>query len=200
VNVAGASDIRALRIRHPLKSETGNGEKKMNKLLTKSLALGMSASAAMADSYTVTVTNNLSEELLAPVLLTDAANDASLFTMGYVTPAAEAQILTGDPKTVVEALGMDMVTVAHGTDGPPGVLLAPGKSITFDFESDASAVRLLAMVAPTMLPDTYVSALIDLNAGATSVELPRFDIGHDEGTKMNTRTGEAAATVTFVKK
>lgn len=95
----------------------------------------------------------MGEELHAPIVLTDAANDGALFTMGYVTDGAEAQILTGDPKTVVEAIGMDMVTVAHGEDGPPGVLLAPGKSITFNFESDATAVRLLAMVAPTMVPD-----------------------------------------------
>lgn len=172
----------------------------MKLLLTTALALGLGATAVMADSYSVTVTNNMSEELLAPIVLTDAANDGALFTMGYVTEAAEAQILTGDPKTVVEAIGMDMVTVAHGEDGPPGVLLAPGKSITFDFETEATAVRLLAMVAPTMVPDNYVSALIDLNAGEISIELPRFDIGHDEGTKTNSRVAEGVATVSFTRK
>ncbi|MFT4621092.1 MAG: hypothetical protein ACI9KS_000021 [Sulfitobacter sp.] len=172
----------------------------MKTILLTAAALAVSASAAMAASYTVTVTNTLDTELFAPVVLTDAANDGKLFTMGYVTAAAEDQILTGDPKMVVEAIGMDMVTVAHGTDGPPGVLLAPGKSISFDLETDATALRLLAMIAPTEVPDNYVTSLIDLSAGAdVTVSLDRFDIGHDEGTMMSKRIGEAVGTVTITK-
>ncbi|WP_296426224.1 hypothetical protein [Yoonia sp.] len=163
------------------------------------LALALGTTAAFADSYTVTVTNNMTEELFAPIVVTDAANDGALFTMGYVTDAAEAQILTGDPKTVVAAIGMDMVTVAHGEDGPPGVLLAPGKSITFTVDTNATALRVLAMVAPTMVPDNYVTALVDLNAGGITVDLPRFDIGHDEGTKTNSPVAASAGTISFVK-
>jgi hypothetical protein len=53
-------------------------------------ALSLVASSAMAASYTVTVTNNLDEELLAPILITNSANDTEIFTMeNYVTSEAE---------------------------------------------------------------------------------------------------------------
>ena len=164
------------------------------------MALSLLSTAAMADVYSVTVTNNLSEELFAPIVLTDVSNDSQLFTMGYVTEAAEGQILTGDPKTVVEALGADKVTVGHGEDGPPGVLLAPGKSVKFEIDTNASALRVLAMIAPTMVPDNYVSAIVDLSAtDSATVDLDRFDIGHDEGSKQNMKTAEAVGTITISK-
>ncbi len=63
--------------------------------------------------------------------------------------------------------------------------------MTFDIETDATAVRVISMVAPTMLPDTYVTNVVDLT-GADTVEahLTRFDIGHDEGTKMIVKFGD----------
>ena len=173
----------------------------MKTVLATAAALAFSAGAAFADSYTVTVTNTLETELFAPIVLTDAANDDKIFTMDYVTAAAQEQILTGDPKMVVEAIGMDMVTVAHGEDGPPGVLLAPGKSVTFDVKTDATVLRVLAMVAPTEVPDHYVTGLIDLSANAgASISLSRFDIGHDEGTMMIEGVSDMqVGTVTLVK-
>ncbi|NOR61577.1 MAG: hypothetical protein GQ535_03665 [Rhodobacteraceae bacterium] len=171
----------------------------MKKTLIAGLAFGLLASTAYAETFTVTVTNNLTEELLAPIVVTDAGNDSFLFTDGYVTAAAESQILTGDPMMVVEAIGADQVTVAHGTDGPPGVLLAAGSSVTFTVETEATAWRILAMVAPTMVPDTYVTALADVSAGhEVTIELGRYDIGNDEGTKMIVPVGDmmhSAATV-----
>ena len=170
----------------------------MHKMILAGAALALSTTAALADSYKVTVTNNLAEELFAPIVVTDAANDGKLFTMGYVTAAAESQILSGDPAQVVEAIGADMVSVGHGMDGPPGVLLAPGKSVEFTVESDAAALRVLAMIAPTMVPDNYVSALIDLSgmAGGT-FDLNRYDIGYDEETKAVMPVAQAVGTVTI---
>jgi hypothetical protein len=48
--------------------------------------------------------------------------------------------------------------VGHGNDGPPGVLLALGKSIKIEVSGGKSnVVRVIAMTAPTKVPDNYVS-------------------------------------------
>lgn len=170
------------------------------KLASTLAALALSAGSAFAGTYEVTVTNNLDTELFAPIVVTDANNDSKLFTMHYVTKAAESQILTGDPAEVVKSIGADMVSVGHGTDGPPGVLLAPGKSVTFQVETEATALRILAMVAPTEMPDTYVTAVADLYArNMAGVSLDRFDIGHDEGDMMTRMTATSVGTVEIHK-
>ena len=172
----------------------------MKKFIIASTAAFTVSSTALAETYTITVTNNLSEELLAPIVVTSAANDSHFFDGNYVTPAAETQILTGDPMEVVASIGADEAAVGHGLDGPPGVLLAAGKSITFEFETDATSFRILAMVAPTMIPDNYVSNVVDVHAKETvMVSLDRFDIGHDEGTMINAMIGDSAATVVITK-
>ena len=171
----------------------------MLKSTLTALALIATAGTAGAGSYTVTVTNNMDKELLAPILVTSAANDGEIFTMNYVTPEAEEQILTGDPGKLAARIGADAM-VGHGMDGPPGVLLAPGKSVSFDIMTEATALRVIAMVAPTMVPDNYVTNVVDLHAGdKVETVLNRFDIGHDEGTMMNAMSGGAAATVTIEK-
>lgn len=172
----------------------------MKKLLAATLAFGVLGTAALADTYTVTVTNNLAEELFAPIVVTDAGNDSFFFMDGYVTPAAESQILTGDPAQIVEAIGADQVTVGHGTDGPPGVLLAAGESVTFEVTTDSTALRILAMIAPTMVPDNYVTALVDVHTGdEITVNLDRFDIGFDEKTKTTMKLGQTVGTVTITR-
>ncbi len=146
------------------------------------------------------MTNDLSDELFAPIVVTSASNDGHFFEGDYVTAAAEQQILTGDPAKVLESIGTGAVA-GHGSDGPPGVLLAPGKSVSITLESDATALRILAMVAPTAVPDNYVSAVADVHVpGSVTVRLAPFDIGHDEGTKKNSRVGENAGTVTITRK
>lgn len=67
-------------------------------------------------------------------------------------------MLTGDPGMLAERIGD--VTVGHGADGPPGVLLAPGGTVTFEYETDATALRIFAMIAPTMFADHYVSNFV----------------------------------------
>lgn len=169
----------------------------MIKTLLTSATLGLLSTAAYAGSYSVTVTNNLDEELLAPILIADAKYDTEIFDMGYVTPEAEHQILTGDPGKLAARIGPDAM-VGHGTDGPPGVLLAAGKSVTFEITTEATSVRVLSMVAPTMVPDNYVTAVVDLGMDdMASHALDRFDIGHDEGTKTITPVSEASATIEF---
>lgn len=167
--------------------------------LAFALALGF-PQGALAEKYHVTVTNNLADELLAPIVVTDTKNDHHFFTGNYVTEAAESQILTGDPAMIVKAIGMMEATVAHGMAGPPGVLLAPMDSISFEVETDAKSLRVLAMVAPTMVPDNYVTNVVDIHASDTvTVELNRFDIGHDEKTMINMMRSNGGATVTIEK-
>ena len=159
--------------------------------------VGLTTGVSLASShisYEVTVTNNMDDELLAPVLVAPVSEDGKIFVERYVSPEAEHQILTGDPGMLAEAIG-DEAAVAHGMDGPPGVLLAPGKSITFEVASHAEEVRVLAMVAPTMYEDHYVTAVVQLNGEPMSVGLDRFDIGYDEGRKTIEAIADAVATV-----
>ena len=166
-------------------------------LTAMALAFGVMGGigVAAADShYEVTVTNNMDDELLAPVLVAPVSEDGKIFVERYVSKEAEHQILTGDPVMLVEAIG-DSAAVGHGMDGPPGVLLAPGKSITFAIPGHAKQVRVLAMVAPTMYEDHYVTAVVSLDGEPMSVALDRFDIGYDEGRKSIEPVAQAVTTV-----
>lgn len=60
----------------------------MFKIVLASAAFAAMAITASAETYSITVTNNLDEELLAPILVTDASNDVEIFSAGYVTPEA----------------------------------------------------------------------------------------------------------------
>ncbi len=128
------------------------------------IAAGGAFAAGMSQTYELTVTNTMASELIAPILTTSTAHDSAIFKGNYVTPEAEVQVLTGDPAKLAAAIGKD-ATVAHGKDGPPGVLLAPGKSITFTVTTDAKEIRIFAMVAPTEKPDNYLTATITLDPG-----------------------------------
>ena len=157
------------------------------------LMAGVSTASAQM-SYEVTVTNNMEEELLAPILVAPVSEDGKIFVESYVSKEAEHQILTGDPGMLAAAIG-DSAAVGHGDDGPPGVLLAPGKSVTFSISSETEQVRVLAMVAPTMYKDHYVTVVVSLGGDSMSIALDRFDIGHDEGRMAIEPMAEAVATV-----
>lgn len=120
------------------------------------------ASASLAATYKITITNHMDSELIAPIVVVATAHDGDIFAGNYVTSEAEEQILTGDPAKLVGRIGSD-ASVAHGTDGPPGVLLAPGKSITFQLETEVDMLRFIAMVAPTEVPDHYLTSVVDLS-------------------------------------
>ncbi len=122
----------------------------------------LSASASLAASYKITITNHMDSELIAPIVIVATAHDRDIFRGHYVTREAEEQILTGDPAKLVARIGTD-ASVVHGEDGPPGVLLAPGKSVTFQLDTKVQMLRFLAMVAPTEVPDNYLTAVVDLS-------------------------------------
>ena len=173
------------------------------------------ASASLAATYKITITNHMNSELIAPIVVVAKAHDRDIFSGHYVTSAAEEQILTGDPAKLVARIGSD-ASVVHGSDGPPGVLLAPGKSITFQLETKVEMLRFIAMVAPTEVPDNYLTTVVDLSGMMDDMmasdsmasdsmesdsmssddmmgssheivaEFSRYDIGHDEGTKTIT--------------
>ena len=148
------------------------------------------------DDYTITITNQMKDELLAPVLIAPVRKDKHIFDGLYVTKAADHQILTGDPAMLKEKIGRKAM-VGHGSDGPPGVLLAPGKSIKIKVRGGKSnVVRVIAMVAPTKMPDNYVSGLIVLGMDSRPTTLDRYDIGHDEGRKTTELVSAGAVLVT----
>ena len=142
--------------------------------------------------YRLTITNMMTEELLAPVLVARHRYDRDIFQNMYITAEAQEQILTGDPAMLAKRIGKNAI-IQHGEDGPPGVLLAPGKSITISV-SGRDTVRVLAMVAPTQYADHFVTALVNPKS-ALPVMLDRYDIGYDEGTRIITHVGEAAASI-----
>lgn len=162
------------------------------------VGLVLSAGIATAHEYTIRITNLMSEELLAPILVTSVRKDKHIFDGSYVTPEAEAQILTGDPGMLAQRIGRK-VMVVHGSGGPPGVLLAPGKSveITVPARSSGQGIRLIAMVAPTMKPDHFVSAVIN-PANGLAASMDRYDIGHDEGSKSVSHVSSGAARIEVI--
>ena len=77
------------------------------------------------------------------------------------------------------------------------VLLAPGKSIKIKVSGGKSnVVRVIAMVAPTKVPDNYVSGLIVLGMDSRPTTLDRYDIGHNEGRKTTELVSAGAVLVT----
>lgn len=157
------------------------------------------AHADDSKTYTMTITNLMDKELLAPVLVAPVHADEMIFIDNYVSPEAEHQILTGDPKKLKMIIGKYAV-VGHGTDGPPGVLLAPGKSISITITAKASSrrhgqlLRVISMVAPTMTPDNFVTGTINLGSNLPQT-LDRYDIGHNEGRKSTEHVSPGAALI-----
>ncbi len=180
----------------------------MKKLLTGlgaaaalTIAAATAASAGMMQTYEVTVTNTSDAELIAPVLVASTAHDADIFDGSYVTKEAEVQVLTGDPAMLAGRIG-DGATVAHGDDGPPGVLLAPGKTLTFELVTDAPEIRIFAMVAPTITTDHYLTTTIKFSEsgdGMYSAGLDRYDIGHDEKSMEQMMADNSFGTVAIKK-
>lgn len=148
--------------------------------------------------YMLTITNNMADELLAPILVVQSRYDEDIFVNSYVTPEAQEQILTGNPEMLAKRIGKNAV-VKHGKDGPPGVLLGPGKSVKIPV-SGRGAVRVLSMVAPTKFKDHFATAIVNPKS-LLPVKLDRYDIGHDEGTRSTTfvKSGVATVTIEMVK-
>ncbi|MEM0949715.1 MAG: hypothetical protein AAGK37_20115 [Pseudomonadota bacterium] len=174
---------------------------KTTRLLATVIATALAIGPTVAETYEITVTSLLDEELLAPFVVTGVHNDPVIFSGDYVTAAGESQVLTGNTAFIVEAIGDDPVVVGRGIDGEPGYLIGPGSSVTVSLETEATALRIMAMVAPTLQEDTYVTGVVDVNAGDTrTIELDRYDIGYDEKRRTREWTGTSAARVEIVRR
>jgi hypothetical protein len=136
--------------------------------------------------YTVTVKNTLAKERFAPILIVGDADDSKIWVGKYVSNEAHTQFTTGNPGPLAAKLG--------GDQGQPGALPVGGE-VTFKFRTTARKARITAMVHPDYTPDNYVTALVDLNAGGTTM-LERFDIGDDEKRYTVVKVGPAG-TVTL---
>jgi len=133
--------------------------------------------------YTITVKNTLPRERFAPILIVGDADDGKIWVGRYVSGEARTQFTTGNPGPLAAVLG--------GDQGQPGGL-GVGGEVTFTFRTTARKARLTAMVHPDFTPDNYVTTLLDLQAGGTTI-LERFDIGDDEGRKTVLKVGPAGS-------
>jgi hypothetical protein len=133
--------------------------------------------------YTITVKNTLAKERFAPILIVGDADDGKIWVGKYVSPEAHTQFTTGNPGPLAAKLG--------GDQGQPGGLGVGGET-TFKFRTTARKARITAMVHPDYTPDNYVTALVDLNAGGTTM-LERFDIGDDEKRYSVEKVGPAGS-------
>ena len=133
--------------------------------------------------YTITVRNTLAKERFAPILIVGDADDSKIWVGQYVSAEARTQFTTGNPGPLAAKLG--------GDQGQPGGL-ALGGEVTFKFRTNARKARVTAMVHPDFTPDNYVTALLDLRAGGTTV-LERFDIGDDEKRYTVQKVGPAGS-------
>ena len=131
--------------------------------------------------YTITVKNTLAKERFAPILVVGNADDSKIWVGRYVSGEAHTQFTTGNPGPLAMKLG--------GDQGQPGGLGVGGET-TFKFRTTASKARITAMVHPDFTPDNYVTALVDLSAGGTTM-LERFDIGDDEKRYTVVKVGPA---------
>ena len=157
-------------------------------------------SSAMAHDYKIKITNLMTEEYLAPILIAPMHEDNEIFTKhNYVSEEAEVQMLTGDPAELAKEIGRK-AKIIHGTDGlgddgKADVLLAPGKSVEITIDDGRrKGLRLIAMVAPTKTPDHFVTAIINPKA-QLSVTMDRYDIGHNEGREKIQHIRSAATLV-----
>ena len=165
----------------------------------RTLIIGMlaalSASIVSAETYQVSVTNNLTDELIAPVLITASENDHQIFSDEYVTTEAENQILTGDPARLARRISENLGTsyIVHSLKHESGLFLQSGATITFEVSTDEKSLRILAMVVPTKTSDNYVTGIINIDGPITEKELTRYDLGHDEGRRTRQATSNKNA-------
>lgn len=131
--------------------------------------------------YKITITNSLTQEKFAPILIVGDADDSKIWVGDYVSDEAYTQFTTGNNGPLAKLLG--------GDQGQPGKL-GIGEKISFNFRSKAKSIRITAMVHPDITPDNYVTTLINLQSGS-STELQRFDIGDDEGRRTVQLVGPA---------
>ena len=114
-----------------------------------------------------------------------------------ITAAAQ-----GIGRASAEMFAREGATVAHGEDGPPGVLLAPGKTLIFEVTTAAPEIRVFAMVAPTITKDHYLTTTVKFSEsgdGMYSASFERHDIGHDEKSMEQMMTDNAFGTVAIKK-
>ena len=78
------------------------------------------------------------------------------------------------------------------------MLLAPGKSVEITVNGRRnSGLRIIAMVAPTMKPDHFVTALVNPQS-MLPVIMDRYDIGYDENRRMTEYVASGAARVEVI--
>lgn len=154
------------------------------------------ASTAVAQDFNFTVTNNLPEGVIAPLIVLDAvkAGPVMFNDDGTMTEAYIATILEGDPRPMNGTMPDAVAGPVLGTSGPPGVLIAAGETASADMFIFANVLRFYAKGDYTE-GDTVIQGVYDISAGPGTILLNRYDIGHNEGTMEMTLVDEGVVEV-----
>ncbi|WP_439142999.1 hypothetical protein [Planktotalea sp.] len=154
------------------------------------------ATTAAAQDYNFKVTNNLTEGVIAPLIVLDAVKAAPImFTdEGKMTEAYITTILEGDPRPMNGKMPDAVAGPVLGKSGPPGVLIAAGETASADMFVFANVLRFYAKGDYTE-GDTVIQGVYDISAGPGTVLLNRYDIGHNEGTMEMTLVDEGVVEV-----
>jgi len=168
----------------------------MKTLITAAALAACAASGAIAQDFKFTVTNNMAEDVIAPLIVLDAVKAAPImFTEeGGLTEAYISTILEGDPRPMNGKMPDAVAGPVLGTSGPPGVLIGPGETASSDMFIFANVLRFYAKGDYTE-GDTVIQGVYDISAGPGTVLLNRYDIGHDEGTMKMTLIDEGVVEV-----
>jgi len=171
-------------------------EIKMKTLFAAASLAVCAATSAVAQDYNITVTNNLPEGVIAPLIVLDAvkASPVMFNEDGSLSDAFISTILEGDPRPMNGTMPEAVAGPVLGTSGPPGVLIAAGETASADMFIFADVLRFYAKGDYTD-GDTVISGVFDISMGGGTILLNRYDIGHSEGTNEITLVDEGVVEV-----
>ena len=168
----------------------------MKQLVAAASLAVCAASAASAQDYNVTVTNNMTEGVIAPLIVVDAvlASPVMFNEDGTLSAAFVDTILNGDPRPMNGTMPEAVAGPVLGTSGPPGVLIAAGETASADMFIFSNVIRFYAK-GDYAAGDRVISGVYDISMGGGTISLNLYDIGNDEGTNEITLVQEGAVTV-----
>ncbi|RPE72131.1 hypothetical protein EDD53_1274 [Pacificibacter maritimus] len=168
----------------------------MKTLITAATLAVCAASAATANDYNISVTNNMAEGVIAPLIVVDAVKASPvMFTPeGGLSEAFVTTILEGDPRPMNGTMPDAVAGPVLGKSGPPGVLIAAGETASADMFLFGDVIRFYAKGDYTD-GDSVISGVYDISMGGGTVLLNRYDIGHTEGTNEITLVDEGVVEV-----
>lgn len=168
----------------------------MKTFMTAAVLAACAATAASAQDYKFTVTNNMADGVIAPIIVLDAVKAASTMfdEEGNMSEAYVTTILQGDPRPMNGTMPEAVAGPVLGKSGPPGVLIAAGETASADMFIFANTLRFYAK-GDYAEGDSVISGVYDISTGPGTVLLNLYDIGKTEGTNKITLVKEGVVEV-----